>query len=81
MIAEAISYVSGIKFFVVDEVDLLDLPSRSAYLNWLIDLAENGDIESIILFATLKSPPGLPPVIGVHWIENGVIQNSKAKAA
>ncbi|PSJ16270.1 ATP-binding protein, partial [Nitrosomonas supralitoralis] len=82
MIAEAISHVSGIKFFMCDEFDLLDLPSRSAYLNWLLDLSESNEIESVILFGTLKSlPSGLPSVISAHWIEGGVIHDKKAEAA
>jgi len=74
VIAEAVSYVSGIRFFMVDEFDLLDLPSRSNYLGWLIDLAENKEIDTAIIFGTLKQPPtNLPPVISVHWLQNGVI--------
>lgn len=74
MIAEAISHVSGIRFFMVDEFDLLDLPSRSNYLGWLIELAENREIDTAIIFGTLKQPPtNLPPVISVHWLQNGVI--------
>jgi hypothetical protein len=74
VIAEAVSYVSGIRFFMVDEFDLLDLPSRSNYLGWLIDLAENKEIDTAIIFGTLKQPPtNLPPVISVHWLQDGVI--------
>ncbi|MDC8446069.1 MAG: hypothetical protein LV471_09125 [Nitrosomonas sp.] len=82
MIAEAISFVSGIKFFMVDEFDLLDMPSRSAYLGWLIDLAENKEIESVILFGTLKEKPvKLPPEVSAHWIENGFVHDHKEEAA
>jgi len=82
MIAEAISHVTGIKFFMVDEWDLLDSTSRSAYLNWIIDLTENNEVESILLFGTLKCmPTKLPPVITPFWIENGLIQDRKAEAA
>lgn len=82
MIAEAISYVSGIKFFMVDEVDLLDLPSRSAYLGWLIDIAEKKEIDSVLLFATLKAmPAGLPPTIQANWIEGGMAHDRKVEAA
>ncbi len=80
MIAEAISHVSGIRFFMVDEFDLLDLPSRSAYLGWLIDLAENKEIDTAIIFGTLKQPPtNLPPVISVHWLQDGVISGGHIK--
>lgn len=82
MIAEAISHVTGIKFFMIDEFDLLDMPSRSAYLNWLMDLVENNEIDTVLLFGTLKSAPTkLPPVITPYWLENGVIQDCKAEAA
>lgn len=82
MIAEAISHVTGIKFFMVDEWDLLDSTSRSAYLNWLMDLVENNEIDTVLLFGTLKSAPTkLPRVITPYWIENGVIQDLKAEAA
>lgn len=82
IIAEAISHVTGIKFFMVDEFDLLDMPSRSAYLNWLMDLVENNEIDTVLLFGTLKSAPTkLPPVITPYWIESGVIQDCKAEAA
>ena len=79
VIAEAISHVSGIKFFMVDEFDLLDLPSRSAYLGWLIDLAENNEVDSFVLFGTLKEKPAkLPPEVAAHWIQDGLLKNDKA---
>lgn len=76
MIAEAISHVSGIKFMMIDEFDLLDLPSRGAYLKWLITLARAGEIDSALLFGTLKEKPAkLPPEVTAHWIHDGVIDN------
>ena len=84
VIAEAISYVSGIKFLMIDEIDLLDIPSRSAYLNWLVDIAESGQIETVLLFGTLKKLPlGLPYSIHAYWLQDGVIadQDLKAEAA
>jgi len=83
VIAEAISYVSGIKTIMVDEFDLLDIQTRSAYLNWLADLAESGEIETVILFGTLKKlPSGMSFPIHAYWLQDGVIaQDSNAKAA
>ena len=79
MIAEAISHVSGVKFFMVDEFDLLDMPSRSAYLGWLIDLAENKEVDSVVLFGTLKEKPAkLPPEVAAHWIQDGLLKNDQA---
>ena len=80
MIAEAISHVSGIRFFMVDEFDILDMPSRSNYLGWLIELAENKEIDTAIILGTLKQPPtNLPPVISVHWLQDGVIAGGHIK--
>ncbi|MBY0483471.1 hypothetical protein [Nitrosomonas sp.] len=85
VIAEAISYVSGIKFVMIDEFDLLDIPSRKAYLTWLFSIADYGHIETVLLFGTLKQlPSGLPEdLIKCYWLEDGVIadQDLKAEAA
>lgn len=81
MIAEAISHVAGIKFFMVDEFDLLDMQSRSNYLNWLIELAEKNEIDTAIIFGTLKQPPKLPPQFSVHWLQDGVVAGHVAEAA
>lgn len=81
MISEAISHVSGIKFLMADEFDLLDLPSRSACLKWLMGLARSGEIDSVLLFGTLKEKPAnLPSAVEAHWIENGVIACEQIKA-
>ncbi|MBP9871359.1 MAG: hypothetical protein KBC53_07645, partial [Nitrosomonas sp.] len=81
MIAEAVSHVAGIKFLMADEFDLLDLPSRSACLKWLLGLARSGEIDSVLLFGTLKEKPAnLPSAVEAHWIENGVIACEQIKA-
>lgn len=82
MIAEAISHVSGIKFLMTDEFDLLDLPSRGICLKWLVGLTRGGEIDSALLFGTLKDKPAnLPSDIEAHWIENGVIVDQVEEAA
>lgn len=81
MIAEAISHVSGIKTFMVDEFDLLDMQSRSNYLHWLIDLANNKAIDTVIIFGTLKQPPKLPPEFSVHWLQDGVVAGHVVEVA
>lgn len=82
MIAEAISHVAGIKFLMADEFDLLDLPSRSACLKWLIGLARSGEIDSVLLFGTLKEKPAkLPPEIAAYWIQDGVLIEQAVVAA
>lgn len=82
MIAEAISHVSGIKFLMADEFDLLDLPSRSACLKWLMGLARSGEIDSVLLFGTLKERPAkLPADIAVYWIQDGVLVDQVVEKA
>lgn len=82
MIAEAISHVSGIKFLMADEFDLLDLPNRSTCLKWLIGLARNHEIDSVLLFGTLKEKPAkLPPEVAAHWIQDGVLVDQVVEAA
>lgn len=75
MIAEAISHLSGMKLLVLDRFDVLDQHARAEALGWLDVLAENGEIDTALVFGTLKEPPkGLPETIGVHWINEGATQ-------
>lgn len=79
MIAEAISNISGVKLLVLDRMDVLDVTGREDILFWLDGLAEDGEIETALLFATLKAvPTKLPDTVGAFWIENGVIRNHQA---
>lgn len=55
MIAEAIAYLSGIKCFVLDGMDILDAPSRGQAMGWLLEVAS--EHHTIIALATLKAPP------------------------
>jgi energy-coupling factor transporter ATP-binding protein EcfA2 len=73
MLAEAISHVSGLKTIMLDRFDVLDLAGRGELLNWMIDLAEKGEIESGLLFGTLKQLPNGIEHTTAHWLENGVI--------
>ncbi|MBV6447074.1 AAA family ATPase [Nitrosomonas sp.] len=82
MIAEAISHISGIKFLMADEFDLLDLPSRSACLRWLVGLVRSDEIDSVLLFGTLKEKPAkLPSEVTAHWIQGGVLIEQAVEAA
>ena len=82
MIAEAISHVSGIKFLMADEFDLLDLHSRGSCLKWLVWLARAGEIDSVLLFGTLKEKPAkLPADVAAHWIQDGVLIEQAEEAA
>lgn len=82
MLAEAIAQVSGERLLVLDRMDVLDLQGRSDLLGWLQVLAENGEIDTALLFATLKQPPaGLGDSVQVEWINNGHIGRPLKAAA
>lgn len=74
MIAEAIAHLSGVRLLVLDRFDVLDAKGRSDCLAWLDVLATNGEIDTALVFATLKAlPSGLPPTIAAEWIDAGSV--------
>lgn len=81
MIAEAVSHISGVKLLVLDRFDVLDLKGREDALYWLDGMAEDGDIETALLFGTLKALPAqLLPNIEGFWVENGMAGQIKEAA-
>jgi uncharacterized coiled-coil protein SlyX len=81
VLAEAVDNLSGAGLLVLDRFDVLDLAGRSQLLAWLDVLAETGEIDTALVFGTLKAlPANLPETIGAHWIENGVVGQLKAAA-
>jgi hypothetical protein len=82
MIAQAVAKVSGHKMLMLDRMDVLDIPGRLALLQWLDMLAEDGTIDTALLFGTLKAlPTGLPSTIAAYWIEDGNLVPRDIKAA
>ena len=74
VIAEAIAHLSGLRLLVLDRFDVLDLAGRGQLLGWLDSLAQDGGLDTTLLFGTLKSAPGgLPETIAAHWVEAGEI--------
>lgn len=72
MIAEAISHLSGLRLLMLDRFDVLDLPGRGDLIIWLDALASAGQLDTALVFGTLKAPPGgLPDTVGAHWIAGG----------
>ena len=69
MIAEAISFLSGIGLICLDRIDVLDLPNRAKLIKWIMSIKD--DHNTILMFGTLKEPPKLPKDIVVHWMEVG----------
>lgn len=82
MLAETVAHLSGTRLLVLDRFDVLDLAGRAELLGWLDVLAETGEIDTALVFGTLKSAPAiLPTTIGVHWIESGVVGQPALKEA
>lgn len=81
MIAEAVSHISGMKLLVLDRFDVLDMKGREDALYWLDGLAQDGEIDTALVFGTLKAIPAqLLPSIEGFWIENGTINQLKEAA-
>jgi hypothetical protein len=75
LIAQAISEISGIKILMLDRVDVLDVEGRVELLTWLAGRADQGEINTALLFATLKQQPsGLPECINAVWLADGTIE-------
>lgn len=80
MLAEAVSHLSGLRLLVLDRFDVLDLRGRGDLLAWLDGLAEDGSIETALLFGTLKAAPAAGAGLAVHWVERGVVGGLKVAA-
>jgi len=81
MIAEAISHISRLGLLVLDRFDMLDLKGRDDLVAWLDILAQDGEIETALIFGTMKSlPSGLPATVSAYWIESGVVGQLKEAA-
>lgn len=81
MIAEAVSFLAGVKLLVLDRFDVLDLKGREDLLYWLDGMAQDGDIETALIFGTLKALPAqLLPNIDGFWIDNGAAGQIKEAA-
>lgn len=81
MIAEAVSYLSGLRLLVLDRFDVLDLTGRADALEWLDALTEADEIDTALVFGTLKAlPGGLPDSMQAHWIDGGVVGQMREAA-
>lgn len=81
MLAEAISHLSGVKLLVLDRVDVLDLAGREDLLYWLDGMVTAGQIDTVLLFATLKALPAKTlETVDAVWIERGVACQAKVAA-
>lgn len=81
MLAEAVAYLSKIKLVVLDRFDVLDLKGREDLIAWLDILAQDGEINTALIFGTLKAlPAALPATMAAHWLDGGVVANLREAA-
>jgi tetratricopeptide (TPR) repeat protein len=81
MIAEAITHLSGVRLLVLDRFDVLDLKGREDLLAWLDILAADNEIDTALIFGTLKALPAeLPETVMAFWIDGGVVGQMKEAA-
>lgn len=81
MIAEMVAEISGLKFVMLDRVDMLDVVGRGELLGWLDMLVDVGAIDGSMSFATLNKlpePGALPASFESFWVEDGTIAASSA---
>jgi hypothetical protein len=81
-LAEAVSYVGGARLLCLDRMDVLDMKGRQQLMQWLNVLATTAEIDTALIFATLKTAPaGLPDTFTAHWVESGVSRPALAEPA
>lgn len=72
LIGAAIAELSSLRLLVLDRFDVLDAKGREDALYWLDGMAQDGKLDSCLIFGTLKAlPSGLPETIQPVWIEAG----------
>ena len=83
MVAEAISHLSGLRLLALDGMDVLEISARGELIYWLDDLATAGELETALVFATLKGVPGsLPETVAAYWLDAGeIVGAATARAA
>ncbi|CAN7380799.1 hypothetical protein D9M68_504320 [compost metagenome] len=81
MIAAAITRLTRIRLLVLDRADVLVGAERDRLLWWLDDLAASGEIDTALVFMSLKAPPsGLPDAIQSYWVTNQQVSNLREAA-
>lgn len=82
LIAEAFSHLSGLRIVMLDRFDHLDSTGRGDLIALFEELAESGEVDTAILFGTMKAAPrDLAPCMQALWIEGGTVQAGALKVA
>ena len=74
-IAEVIAKFSKLKMIMLDRFDCLNAVGRSDMIEWLRAITASGEIESAIVFGTMKDKPVLPSDCQLVWMSAGVSED------
>lgn len=82
-LAAMIAAQSGIKYVVLDRIDVLSLHNRGKLMKWLAVATRSGFLDGALLLGTLKAEPtGLPTsTFTTAWLQNGRIAPQQKQAA
>lgn len=81
LIGAAIAEMSGLRLLVLDRFDVLDSKGREDLMFWLDGAVADGQIDTALIFGTMKAlPAGLPETITPVWIEGGVVGEMREAA-
>ena len=81
LIGAAIAEMSGLRMLVLDRFDVLDSKGREDLMFWLDGAVADGQIDTALVFGTMKAlPAGLPETITPVWIEGGVVGEMREAA-
>lgn len=73
-LAYAIAVITGIKYFALDRIDVLDVQHRATCMMWINSMVKSGTLDGALLVGTFKEPPRLPAdVFDTVWLEEGEI--------
>jgi hypothetical protein len=75
MLQILVSELSGFDLLIFDRLDVLRLPDRGQFMQWLNDYVPTREGLSVFVMATLKQRPDLSALgaVDAYWIENGKI--------
>lgn len=73
MLALVIAQLSGLKFAVLDRLDVLELKGRPQLCAMVSKLVDIGNLDSLVMCGTMKAKPAMPDGFQSLWIESGVV--------
>jgi hypothetical protein len=65
-IVEALAFLSGVKMFAIDRMDILAPKDRGSFIKWISNV--RADHDTIIIMATLKEEPKVPYGFTSVWL-------------